>query len=150
MSRALPRDGRDSARVQRVARHARSRAANPPESVLRAIALDVPGLSVDPQVRLRYDGVYARVDLADESLQIVAEADSHEFHTERSAFARDCRRYDELTVRDWIVLRFTWEQVMFEPGWVRAMLTAGVELRRRGRARGRGPMTGRRLEAQAV
>ncbi|GAA1984272.1 DUF559 domain-containing protein [Terrabacter lapilli] len=141
---------RQRARVHRVARHADARAANPFESVLRAIALDVPGLSVDLQVRLRYDGVYARVDLADESLQIVAEADSHEFHTERSAFARDCRRYDELTVRDWIVLRFTWEQVMFEPDWVRGVLAAAVGLRRRSRARDGGPMTGRSLAAEAV
>src|SRR3954468_17910537 len=140
---------RQRARVLKVARHADSRAANPFESVLRAIALDVPGLSVVPQVRLRYAGVYARVDLADESLQIVAEADSHEFHTERSAFARDCRRYDELTVRGWIVLRFTWEQVMFHADWVRGILAAAVALRRHGRSRARGPMTGRRRAAEA-
>jgi very-short-patch-repair endonuclease len=122
---------RQRARVLKVARHADGRAANPFESVLRAIALEVPGLSVEPQVRVRYDDFYARVDLADESLQIVVEADSHEFHAERRAFDRDCRRYEELTVRDWIVLRFTWEQVMFHPAWVRSMLVGAVALRRR-------------------
>ncbi|GAA2467870.1 DUF559 domain-containing protein [Terrabacter carboxydivorans] len=126
---------RQRARVLRVARHADSRAANPFESVLRAIALGVPGLTVEAQVRLRYDDLYARVDLADELLQIVIEADSHEFHAERRAFDRDCRRYDELTVRDWIVLRFTWEQVMFEPGWVSDVLARAVALRRESRAR---------------
>ena len=141
---------RQRARVLRVAGHADARAANPFESVLRAIALDVPGLAVEPQVRLRYDRVYARVDFADESLQIVAEADSHEFHAERSAFARDCRRYDELTVRDWLVLRFTWEQVMFDADWVRGMLAAAVQLRRRGRFSGEGRLTGRRRVAEAV
>ncbi|MER7071844.1 DUF559 domain-containing protein [Terrabacter sp. NPDC000476] len=122
---------RQRARVLRIARQADARAANPFESVLRAIALGVPGLTVEAQVRLRYDDLYARVDLADEALQIVIEADSHEFHAERRAFDRDCRRYDELTVRDWIVLRFTWEQVMVEPDWVRRVLIAAVELRRR-------------------
>lgn len=122
---------RQRARVLRIARQADPRAANPFESVLRAIALGVPGLTVEAQVRLRYDDLYARVDLADESLRIVIEADSHEFHAERRAFDRDCRRYDELTVRDWIVLRFTWEQVMFHPDWVRQVLSAAVGLRRR-------------------
>ena len=71
---------RQRRRLLRVARKADGRAANPFESVLRAIALDVPGLAVVPQARIRYDGFYARVDLADESLQIVLEADSFQFH----------------------------------------------------------------------
>lgn len=130
-------------KVLAVARHADGRAANPFESVLRAIAIGVQGLSVQPQVRLRYDDLYARVDLADEALRVVIEADSHEFHTERRAFHRDCRRYDELAVRDWLVLRFTWEQVMFEPDWVTSVLVRAVALRRARRSparrRGRAP-----------
>ena len=141
---------RQRARVLRVAQHADRRAANPFESVLRAIALEVPGLVVEPQVRLRWDDLYARVDLADVSLQIVAEADSHEFHAERSAFGRDCRRYDELTVRDWLVLRFTWEQVMFEADWVRRILLAAVALRSSRRANDRGQKTRRKCTAEAM
>ncbi|MBC9823980.1 DUF559 domain-containing protein [Terrabacter sp. MAHUQ-38] len=146
---------RQRRRVLRVAREADARAANPFESVLRAIALEVPGLAVVPQTRIRYDGFYARVDLADEKLQVVLEADSFEFHAERRAFDRDCRRYDELAVRDWLVLRFTWEQVMFEPAWVRATLAAAVALRRSQRrsrrdARRRGRMTGPSPVSRAV
>lgn len=127
---ALTLGPRQRAKVLTLAQHADGRAANPFESVLRAIAIGVPGLAVEPQVRLRYDDLYARVDLADEVLQIVVEADSHEFHAERRAFDRDCRRYDELAVRDWLVLRFTWEQVMFEPEWVAGVLVRAVTLRR--------------------
>ena len=57
---AMTLGSRQRARVLKVARHADRRAANPFESVLRAIALGVPGLSVEPQVRLRYDDLYAR------------------------------------------------------------------------------------------
>ena len=46
---------------------ATGRAANPFESVLRAIALGVEGAAWDPQHRVRYDDFYARVDLADSS-----------------------------------------------------------------------------------
>lgn len=124
----LPRRQRD--RVARVLAASSAKASGPFESSLRAIALGVTGLVVEPQVRIRYDDFYARVDLADEELQIVLEADSHEFHTERKAFDRDCRRYNGLVTRGWLVLRFTWEQVMFEPHGVRRAIEDAVALRR--------------------
>ena len=46
---------------------------------------------------------------------IVLEADSHEFHTERKASTATAAATTRLVARDWLVLRFTWEQVMFEP-----------------------------------
>ena len=120
----LPRRQRD--RVLAVARAADPRAANPFESVLRAIALSVPGLSVEPQVVVKDSTFWARVDLADESLRMVIEAESFEFHGSRKAFDRDCRRYNSLVIREWLVLRFTWEQVMFEPELVAETLRALV------------------------
>ncbi len=121
---------RHRARVLHVVRLATPKAANPFESVLRAIVLGVDGTSWDPQHPIRYDDFYARVDLADESLGIVLEADSFEFHGERSALSRDCVRYDELASRGWIVLRFTWEQVMLRPGWVAQVVARTVRRRR--------------------
>jgi very-short-patch-repair endonuclease len=137
-ARSLSARQRD--RVWRVAAAADPRAANPFESVLRAIALDVPGLSVEPQFVVRDPDFYARVDLADENLEIVLEADSFEFHSSAKALDRDARRYNGLTVRGWLVLRFTWKQVMFEPELVAATLAAAVALRRRsGRSTGARP-----------
>lgn len=123
----LPRRQRD--RVARVVAASDPRAAGPFESSLRAIALTVPGLVVVPQTRIRYDDFYAKVDLGDEELRIVLEADSHEFHSGRTAFDRDCRRYNGLVVRDWLVLRFTWEQVMVEPDVARQAMVDLVSLR---------------------
>lgn len=117
---------RGRARVQRVARHASADAANPFESVLRAICHDVPGLDVKPQVEISGDGFYARVDLGDVHLRIVIEADSYTFHGSRDRLRHDCYRYDELVARGWVVLRFAWEQVMFAPDWVLAILTEAV------------------------
>lgn len=131
----LPRRQRD--RVLRVARAADPRAANPFESVLRAVATTVAGLCVEPQLGIGEETFYARVDLADERLGIVVEADSFEFHSSPKALARDARRYKGLGVRGWLVLRFTWKQVMFEPDVVRTTLEAAVALRRRaGRSTG--------------
>jgi very-short-patch-repair endonuclease len=77
------------------------------------------------------------VDLADESLRMVIEAESFEFHGSRKAFDRDCRRYNSLVIREWLVLRFIWEQVMFEPELVAETLRALVDVRRRRRRRRR-------------
>lgn len=136
---------RGRARVDRIVRHASAQAANPFESVLRAICLGVPGLTVVPQVEVGDEAFYARVDLADVSLRIVIEADSFEFHGGRDRLRHDCWRYDELVARGWIVLRFAWEQVMFSPEWVRRVLVQAVmRPRERALVAGTDPKAGRR------
>lgn len=112
------------ARALRVADAADGRAANPFESVLRAICLEVPGLQVEPQFTITGVG---RVDLADLRLSLVIEAESFEFHATPEGFAKDIRRYTALVAQGWTVIRFTWAEVMHEPAWVRHVLTALVE-----------------------
>ena len=63
----------------------------------------------------------------DERRRIVIEADSFEFHTSQEAHARDCVRYTATTVDGWLVLRFTWHQVMHSPAYVRAVLADMIE-----------------------
>ncbi len=110
-------------RVVRVLTAASGKAANPFESVLRAIALDVPGLTPRPQVGIALaGGVRVTPDLVDAALGIVLEADSHEFHTGRTQLVTDCWRYDELALDRWDVYRFAYEQVMFQQDWVRSVL----------------------------
>ena len=118
---------------QRVGAEASGKAANPFESVLRAIALDVPGLSVRPQVLITTTDPWCCPDLVDTDLQVALEADSFEWHGGRSALARDARRYNLLIVDGWLVLRFAWEDVMFDPDYVRRVLMAVVDLRMRRR-----------------
>ena len=70
---------------------------------------------------------------------MVIEADSFEFHGERAALSRDCERYDGLVSRGWLVLRFTWEQVMLRPVWVARVIERTVRRRRAERGRMTGP-----------
>ena len=65
-----------------------------------------------------------RPDLVDARLKIALEADSFEHHGSRKALVLDCVRYDNLVADGWTVLRFAWEQVMYEPAWVRSTLLA--------------------------
>jgi very-short-patch-repair endonuclease len=120
--------GPGAPQVRRVAAAARAEAANPFESGLRAVALDVPGLDVEPQVLIRTTTGWARPDLVDRELRIVLEADSFAWHGGRQALARDARRYNRLVVDGWVVLRFSWEDVMFHDDDVRQILLAVVDL----------------------
>ncbi len=119
-----------TAMPRRVAMVADERAANPFESVLRAELLDAGLTSFTPQMTIRSATASARVDLADEQLRLVVEGDSYSYHGTRAAFAADCARYDELVRAGWTVLRFAWEHVMFEPGWVVAVVRDVVRSRR--------------------
>lgn len=121
---ASPRTGR--AKALAVVAVADARAANPFESCLRAHALDVPSLRLQPQGRLPGIGI---VDLLDVELGIVVEAESFEFHGDKEGFRRDVRRYTACARRGLVVVRFTWEEAMFGADYVRAALADVVEHR---------------------
>ena len=109
-----------------MARAVDGRAANPFESVLRAIAEEIPGLEVEPQ---QWVGGVGRVDLLSRRNNLIIEADSWEFHGGR-ALSRDVRRYTCFVRLGYAVLRFTWEEVMFRQDYVRDVLTTMVGLGR--------------------
>ncbi|MFT4084719.1 MAG: hypothetical protein QM638_19240 [Nocardioides sp.] len=122
--------GRD--RILAMARLADARAANPFESALRMLAIE-SGLDVVPQWEVRSSGLVLHPDLADPIRGIALEADSWTHHGAQSAdHDRDCERYNALVVAGWIVLRFTWTQVMLAPHEVRATLAAVLDAMERG------------------
>ena len=115
--------------VRHVVRQADGAAANPFESCLRALALQVEGLAVRPQLRIVGSRTTVRPDLVDPVLRIVLEADSFEWHGDRAALRRDSRRYNLLVVDGWTVLRFSWEDVMHDPDYVLDVLQRVVDAR---------------------
>jgi very-short-patch-repair endonuclease len=117
-ARAESTRGAGRAAVQRIAQHATEKAANPFESALRGIAVEAGVLGLEPQVVLECGDGRVRPDLLHRRLRLVAEADSFEWHGRRRALEGDCRRYDDLVAEGWTVLRFAWEQVMFDRPWV--------------------------------
>lgn len=121
----LPRDGR--ARAFRVVECADGRSANPFESVVRAVVLDIPGLVFEPQIRIANIG---RPDLVDLERRIVIECDSHQYHSDPIAFARDMERYNALVAEGFTVLRFAWRHAMFEPDYIRAAVIGALGAKR--------------------
>lgn len=119
--------GHGRAQAIRVAREATSAAANPFESVLRAIALDVPGLNAQAQFPVRIsDRLTFHPDLGDPSLRLAIEAEGFEWHGKSAQLTKDCIRYNALAAQGWVVVRFSWALVMHDPAYVAATLRAVV------------------------
>lgn len=118
--------GPSAAKVRRVAAYADGRAANPFESVLRALAIEA-GLDVVPQFPIEVHGVDLHPDLVDPGRGLVLEADSFSWHGDREAFEADCLRYNGFCVAGYVVLRFTYEHVMREPDYVLRTLRTWVD-----------------------
>jgi hypothetical protein len=117
--------GAGAARVRRVVAAADGRAANPFESVLRALAIE-EGLAVVPQVPVRVGDRDLHPDLLDPQRGLVLEADSWTWHAGKEAHDRDCARYNAFVLQNLRVLRFTWQQVMLSPAYVRHVLREAV------------------------
>jgi very-short-patch-repair endonuclease len=122
LSAAQVRRGPGARAVRRVAEQADGNAANPFESALRAAVLDARITGFRTQQRILLGGTVRFVDLGDERRRIALEADSFAHHGSRAALRRDCRRYDELVRGGWTVLRFAWEDVVFDSAWVGAVV----------------------------
>ena len=75
-------------------------------------------------------GLWARVDLGDGVLRLALEAEGFEAHRSRKDLHRDARRYTELSIWQWTVLRFSWEDVMLDPDRVRWAIRSWLGARR--------------------
>jgi very-short-patch-repair endonuclease len=125
---AQPLRGTSASAVRRVAAHADGRAANPFESVLRALCIE-EGFALTPQIEIAESGLYARVDLGSEALRLAVEADGYETHGTRAGLRKDCERHTLFAVYAYSSLRFAYEHVMFEQEWVRWALRSWRDVR---------------------
>jgi len=121
---ALKGPGRRAA--VRVCGLADGRAASALESMLRSRVIDAGITGFVPQYVVRGPGFYARVDLADPLLRIAIEADSFAHHGTRASLRRDCRRYTSLAANGWLLLRYSWEDVILDESWVGDSLSRAI------------------------
>lgn len=115
-------------RIQRVVASADRRSESVLESVLRALLIDRGIEGFVPQFVVRDAEFSARLDLGNPGLLLDLEADGFEFHGSRRALVNDCRRQANLTIRGWRVLRFSWEDIMYDPDWVIATIERAIGL----------------------
>ncbi|MFB6722490.1 DUF559 domain-containing protein [Kribbella sp. NPDC056345] len=102
------------------------------ESVFRGLLISAGFTEFEPQVVVHNAmGFIGRVDLGSRQLRLALEVEGYEFHGRPDAFAADCRRYDDLVAAGWLVLRFTYQQILWDPTWVVDTVRAAVSLRTR-------------------
>lgn len=118
--------------ARRVASCADGRSGSFLESILRGLFITAGIDGFEPQVLVTSGPFQARVDLGHRVARLAVEAEGYEFHGSPSAFAADCRRYDELVTAGWLVLRFTYQQVLGDPDWVVGMVREAVRARTTG------------------
>ena len=68
------------------------------------------------------DGGGAEADFLWREQRLIVETDGRDPHTIRKAFTADRRRDQRLMLLGWRIVRFTWQQVMYEPAYVAATL----------------------------
>ena len=121
--------GVGATKAREVATHATRGGESFLESMLRALLIqnDIEGF--EPQVVVHRVWFRARVDLGHRQAMVALEAEGYEFHGSSRNFAADCRRYDELVAEGWLVLRFTYHQVLNEPDWVIATIREALAQR---------------------
>ncbi|HWD77929.1 MAG TPA: DUF559 domain-containing protein [Kribbella sp.] len=114
----------------RVAAAATTRADSFLESMLRSLLISAGIEGFEPQVAVSAGGIRVRVDLGHRTARIAIEAEGYEFHGSARKFTDDCRRYDDLVVAGWLVLRFTYQQVLGDPVWVVETVRSALNDRR--------------------
>jgi very-short-patch-repair endonuclease len=115
-------------RIQAIVGMADGRTESVLESVLRSILIEEGIDGFEPQVRVRGSGFSSRLDLGHRRLRIGLEAEGFEHHSSRTALVRDCRRLVNLSLSGWLVLRFSWEDVMYDRDWVVEAVREALEL----------------------
>ena len=124
--RALP-PGRGRPKVARALQLVDPRSGSVLESLCRVL-LHEQGLPAPvTQLVVRHQGRWVgRVDFAWPGAMLVVEVDGFAFHSGRAEYRRDRRRVNALQAAGWVVLRFSWEDVVQDPGYVVASVAAGL------------------------
>ncbi len=89
-----------------------------PESLARLLFIEAGLPSPISQYRPLLAGIDARVDFAWPEFMLVVEIDGRAYHIDAAAFQRDRVRQNALMQGKWMVLRFTVEDVRYDPAYV--------------------------------
>lgn len=119
----LARRGKPGVRVMRTVLTDRGSSAQPPESVLESLLLELIQDAGLPEPARQFQAPWltptrGRVDLAYENHRLVIEADSRRWHMMADAFLEDRERDNLAQLAGWRVLRFTFWDIQERPGYV--------------------------------
>jgi very-short-patch-repair endonuclease len=90
---------------------------------------------IDPPARQFkvWDGkkILARIDVAYPKEMLAIEADSFRFHSNRSSWSRDRVKHNALTIRGWMIIRVTWDDLRTRPAEVAKEIGRALAMQRK-------------------
>jgi very-short-patch-repair endonuclease len=92
-------------------------------------AAGIGGWRTNQWIPVDDDGYFA--DVLFRRSRLIAEVDGWAYHSGRAAFEDDRRRRNELELRGYRVLNFTWTQIVSDPEWVLTCIRRGLTSARR-------------------
>ena len=95
--------------------------------IVRDYQLEYP----TPQYQIQFSDGLGRVDFVYSDALLAVECDGWAWHGDFTAFQRDRQRDAELQAMGWVVLRLTWAQLKYKPGWVADQVRHHLESRPR-------------------
>ncbi len=99
------------------------------ESVLETelrLLLTLAGLQPEVQWVVRVRGREYRLDLAYPAVRLAIEVDGRAYHSDPADFRRDRQRQNDLVLAGWTVLRFTADDIRFQPARVLAAVRTAL------------------------
>ena len=124
--------GRRGVRIMRDLLAARTSGQAPSDSDMELRArrlIDLEGLpQPDGQFPVALPFADIHLDLAFPGIKLAIELDSYSWHLDRKALDQDRERDNALQLLGWVVLRFTWVMLRFDPDYVRSTLRAHYDL----------------------
>lgn len=95
------------------------------ESLCRVLMVERGIPAPESQYVVRRAGRWiGRVDFAWPERRLIVETDGFAFHSNRADYRKDRRRLNALQLAGWVVLRFSWEDVVHDPDYVVATISA--------------------------
>jgi very-short-patch-repair endonuclease len=119
--------GRGRQRVARALRLMDPASGSVLESVCRVLMAERSLPRPETQYVVRRAGRWVgRFDFAWPDLRLIVETDGFAFHSDRAAYRKDRRRLNSLQLAGWVVLRFSWEDVLHHPDYVVECISAAI------------------------
>lgn len=117
LRRTVP--GREAdARLARMRTLADGRSASPLESGIRLVLVDAGLGPVELQIEVLVDGRTFRIDLGFPAVKLGIEGDGRAFHSSADAVLEDRWRQNALLADGWLILRFTWYDLLHRPQYI--------------------------------
>lgn len=123
--------GHGAGRVRRMAALCDPRAGSVLESVARVLMVSagLPPSHTQYVLRDAAGALIAVADFAYEAARLLVETDGFDYHRERRDYRADRRKANAFLLGGWMLLRFSWEDVLLDPAYVVSTVRAALDLR---------------------